>query len=170
MGIFLVHPEVKAVYGSVKCVDAQTGETVSVFGKPCTFKKRRDTISSISHPAFFAKRSVYEKVGYFFLRYKCAMDLDYFLRVVKFYKPYYLNEVLTIMRGGGFGARNIFRGHRETYRILRSDGMGIIAVVVDLLYRYTVTIASLILQKVGLKRFVFFYREVEGTEVKGQDV
>jgi UDP-glucose 4-epimerase len=159
--IFVTRPDVKAVYGKVECIDPKDGQAVIIYGRPLSLKKT-EIMENISHPAFFVKHDVYDAIGHYSLEYKSAMDYDFFLRVSKSYEPYYLNEILTIMRWGGYGASNIFRGHRETYKIMRSNGVNTISALADLFYRYTITMLSLALQKMGLAGVVLFYRKKKG--------
>jgi hypothetical protein len=55
------------------------------------------------HPAFFVKRSVYEKCGYYQTHYTCAGDYEWMLRAL--YKHSisvtYLPKLLMTMRTGG---------------------------------------------------------------------
>jgi glycosyltransferase len=74
------------------------------------------------HPALFLKRSVYEEVGNFDLRYKISGDYDFILRVFlkKKYKIGYLPRTLVKMRVGGESNRslkNIMRKSKEDFAI-----------------------------------------------------
>ena len=161
--VFMNNPGVRVVYGKVRVYDPKTLETELVVGKPYRGGRgggvdNKDMLASIAHPAYFVGKEVYETVGGYSLEYKCAMDYDFFLRSSALYEPYFLDELITIMRGGGLSARNIFQGHRETFRIFRSGGMGLFSAAVDLCYRYALTFASLMLRKVGLASLVYSLR------------
>ena len=74
------------------------------------------------HPALFLKRSVYEEIGEFDLKYKISGDYDFILRVflTKKYKIGYLPRTLVKMRVGGESNRslkNILRKSREDFSI-----------------------------------------------------
>lgn len=159
--IFISQPHVWMIYGRVRCVDRESGKTLAIYGEQFSSDKMKKEIIT-SHPAVFAKKEVYEKVGLFSLEYKVCMDHDYFLRVTKLYDPYFIDEILTIMRWGGFSAKNIYRGHNEAYKILRANGINMISALVNLAYRYTMTFFSLALQKIGLGNLVLFYRRQKG--------
>ena len=165
--VFMNNSGVRVVYGKVRVIDPETLEAELVVGKPYRWGRgggadNKDMLASIAHPAYFVGKEVYETVGEYSLDYRCAMDYDFFMRSSALYEPYFLDELITIMRGGGLGAENIFQGHRETFRILRSGGMGLFSAVVDLCYRYALTFLSLMFQKVGLVGTVFLYRRRSG--------
>ena len=165
--VFMDNPGVRVVYGKIRVIDPETLEAELVVGKPYRWGRgggvdNKDMLASIAHPAYFVGKEVYETVGGYSLEYRCAMDYDFFMRSSALYEPYFLDELITIMRGGGLSARNIFQGHRETFRILRSGGMGLFSAVVDLCSRYALTFASLLLRKVGLAGIVFLYRRRSG--------
>lgn len=159
--IFVSKPDIKMIYGKVRCVEQETGKTLVMYGEPFSLKKMRKGIIT-PHPALFAKREVYETVGPFSLDYKVCMDYDFFLRATHLYEPYFIDEVLTIMRWGGFSTRNIYRGHNEAYKVLRANGIDVVDALINLIYRYTMTSLSLALRKLGLESLVFLYRKRKG--------
>lgn len=166
---FLSKPDVKVLYGKVKCINPQTGETLFLVGTPSrskefTFRKVREVVEgkTITYPGTFTKREVYNNVGPFSLEYDICTDYEYYLRVIKLYEPYFLNEILTIMRRRGRSDRNAYRGHREVYKLIKSNGINPISALTYLFYRYSMTFFSLTLQKIGLKKIVFFYRKLNG--------
>jgi glycosyltransferase involved in cell wall biosynthesis len=162
--IFSSKDHVKMIYGKIRSIEQETGKAMFILGEPFSLKKMRRRLIT-HHPAVFAMRKVYETVGNFLLEYKVCMDHEYFLRVTQLYEPYFIDEVLTIMRWGGRStgsSRNMYLGHRETYRILRSNGVNRISALINLVYRYTITSLSLALQKIGLTNLVLFYRKLKG--------
>ncbi len=162
--IFSSNEYIKMIYGKLRSIEQETGKTMFILGEPFSSEKMRGELIT-HHPAVFARREVYETVGHFLLEYKVCMDHEYFLRVTKLYEPYFIDEVLTIMRWGGCStgsAGNMYLGHRETYRILRSNGVNRISALINLAYRYTLTSLSLALQKIGLTNLVLFYRKLKG--------
>jgi glycosyltransferase involved in cell wall biosynthesis len=157
---FSSRPAINIVYGKVRVIEPRTGKTVVVYGQP--FSPKRMGEFTVSQAAVFARREVFEAVGPFSLKYRICMDLDYFLRAVSLFKPYFLDEILVTMYWGGLSTRNIYLGHREAFNILRSHGMGLASATVNLLYGYSMTTLSLALQKIGLPSVVLFYRKKRG--------
>lgn len=159
---FSGNPEARVVYGMVRCVEPGTGKTLAIYyNEPFSFEKMLRKLI-ISHPATFMKKEVYEAVGKFSLDYRICMDHDYLLRVTRRYKPYSMNAILTIMRHGGKSARNQYLGHREAYRIMRSNGAALPGAIVNLTVRYAMTAISFFLQRIGLTRLLLFYRRQKG--------
>lgn len=159
--IFVSRHDTKVVYGKVRCFDPESGETLFVFGEPFHPDKTRLT-TIMSHPAFFVTRDAHYAVGDYSLDYKIAMDHDYFLRTINLYEPFFIDKVLTVMRWGGVSTRNTYLGHKEGYKILRSNRVSIISATANLTYKYIMTFLSLAFQKAGLKSMVLFYRKWKG--------
>lgn len=81
------------------------------------------------HPAFFVRRSVYQKLGGFHLDLRIAADYEFMLRVLEKHacSVAYLPEVLVHMRTGGASnrsVRNILHANMECYRAWRMNGYG----------------------------------------------
>ena len=81
------------------------------------------------HPTFYARRSVYERLGAFDTRYRIAADYDCLLRFLGRggIRVAYIPEVLVRMRTGGASNRslaNVLRKSREDYAALRANGVG----------------------------------------------
>ncbi|MGH8556016.1 MAG: glycosyltransferase family 2 protein [Methylococcales bacterium] len=81
------------------------------------------------HPTFYARRTVYERLGAFDLNYRIAADYDCLLRflAVGGISCAYIPEVLVRMRLGGASnrsLRNLLRKSREDYRALRHNQVG----------------------------------------------
>jgi glycosyltransferase involved in cell wall biosynthesis len=81
------------------------------------------------HPAFFAKREIYERLGGFDTRFSIAADYELLLRFLYRNKisTVYLPEVLVKMREGGISNKNLmhlFRKTREDLRIGKIFGLG----------------------------------------------
>lgn len=152
---------VKLLYGKVRGIDPVTGETAVVYGEPFSMAKMEKRLI-IPHPAVFACREVYEKVGLFSLDYKISMDYDYLLKAAHSYNPRFLDEELTVLRLGGASTKHIYLAHRESYRIMRANGVRFFPAAMNLLYRYCVTTTSLLLQKSGLGDILFSYRRLKG--------
>jgi glycosyltransferase involved in cell wall biosynthesis len=162
VAIIVGNPEASIVYGKVRCVEPETGATMAIYYSDSFSLKKMLRKLIISHPATFMTKKVYNAVGTFSLQYKICMDHDYLLRAVQLYKPHAVSDVLTIMRGGGKSARNQFLGHREVYRILRSNGVGLTSALLNLAVRYSMTTISFALQRIGLTSLILFYRRQKG--------
>ena len=83
------------------------------------------------HPAFFVKKEVYDKYGFFDDSFRIAADYDFILRVLGKYKISisisYLPKVLYKMRVGGVSNRNlktIIQKSKEDYRAIKKNGIG----------------------------------------------
>lgn len=81
------------------------------------------------HPSFFAKRSVYEKYGFFNTEFRIAADYELMTRFLFKYgiSAAYLPEVLVKMRVGGKSNKNlanIIAKSREDYRIIKMHSVG----------------------------------------------
>jgi glycosyltransferase involved in cell wall biosynthesis len=81
------------------------------------------------HPAFFARRSVYERLGTFDTSFRIAADYDWLLRVLASggVQPAYIPEVLVKMRWGGASNRSLgrlLRKSREDLLALRRHQVG----------------------------------------------
>lgn len=152
---------IKFLYGKVRGIDPVTGKTVVVYGESFSMGKMKKRLI-IPHPAVFACREVYEKVGLFLLDYKISMDYDYLLKAAHLYNPRFLDEELTVLRLGGASTKHIYLAHRESYRIMRANKVQFFPAAMNLLNRYFITTASLLLQKSGLGGILFSYRRLRG--------
>jgi glycosyltransferase len=76
------------------------------------------------HPTLFVRRSVYDRLGLFDLRYRIAADCEFMLRVLlkHRFKAAYIPEVLVRMRAGGASngsLKSIFQANAEYRRAFR---------------------------------------------------
>ncbi|MDP3110497.1 MAG: glycosyltransferase family 2 protein [Thermodesulfovibrionales bacterium] len=156
--LFNERPDIFLLYGKVRFIEQKTGETLVIFGEPFSLNKMKKAIIT-PHPAIFARKQVYETVGLFSLRHKVAMDHEYFLKATTLFVPFFLDEIITVMRRGGMSTRNIYRAHREIYITQRSYGVSRMRALCMLIYGYTLTGLSLALQRIGLKWLVLLYRK-----------
>lgn len=84
------------------------------------------------HPTFYARRSIYERMGGFNTSYRIASDYDCLLRILRQpdIRVIHIPEVLVKMRLGGASnrsLRNLVQKSREDYRAMRSNGVGGVA-------------------------------------------
>lgn len=159
---FTLRPEIKVVYGKVRCIDPDTEKTLMIYyNEPFSFEKMKKRLI-IPHPSVFMKREVYEAVGMFSLEYRICMDHDYLLRVTAKFEPHALDEIFTVMRWGGLSTKNVFLAHREAYRISMDNGVNKVSAVLLLAGGYIVTFLSLLLQRTGLISPLLFIRKQLG--------
>lgn len=81
-----------------------------------------------AHPTFYARRSVYDRLGGFDLSYKLAADAELMMRYLEKggIKSLYVPDVWVKMRVGGQTNRNIsniLQQNREILEALRSNGL-----------------------------------------------
>ncbi len=82
------------------------------------------------HPAFFVRKDIYKKCGYFDLEFKISADFEIMLRFLEKCKisTSYIPEVLVKMRYGGVSNNsllNILKANYECYRAWRKNGFKI---------------------------------------------
>ena len=84
-----------------------------------------------AHPTFFVRKSVYERLGGFNLRYRLQSDFDLALRFIGIHdiRTRYIPEVWVRMRMGGMSnnsIRNVIRGNIEAYLSCRANGLKVL--------------------------------------------
>ncbi len=146
------------LYGKVLGINPVSGNSESFHGEPFDLAKMRKEMI-VPHPAFFARKEVYDKVGKFSLDYKISMDYDYLLTAVTMHEPLFIDDIFTIFRLGGASTRSIYLSHREIYRIMRIHGMGFMAAASNLIYKYVVTTISILMRKSIFAGLLFRYRK-----------
>jgi glycosyltransferase involved in cell wall biosynthesis len=83
-----------------------------------------------AHPTFFVRKSVYEKLGGFDLRYRLQSDFDLALRFINIHgiRTRYIPEIWVRMRMGGMSNNsilNVIRGNIEAYSSCRANGLNV---------------------------------------------
>ena len=122
-----------------KINDATTNETDVLYGNlvycDSTLKNVvRDYISGKrhkyewcpAHPTMYIKRSVFDKVGLYNLKYKVSSDYDMMVRINKEnFNFTYLNEYLVLMRLGGVsnGIKGYIKNFKDAYHILKDNNI-----------------------------------------------
>ncbi|MEM4313251.1 MAG: glycosyltransferase family 2 protein [Thermoplasmata archaeon] len=116
-------------YGDIVYVDRNNTNKVVRYWKAGEY---RDGIMRYGwhppHPAFFVKKKIYDKYGYFNTNFKIASDYELMLRLLEKHKisTYYLPEVLVKMRIGGksnSSLKNIIYQTLEDYRAWKVNGL-----------------------------------------------
>lgn len=122
---------IEACYGDLCYVQyADTSKTVRYW-------KSKNFVSGLfakgwcpPHPTFFARRTIYEKIGGFDLSYSIAADFELMMRFLEVHniRAKYIPDVLVNMRVGGVSNRsikNIIVQNLEILRALKSHGFHI---------------------------------------------
>lgn len=124
------NPAVDAVYGDLVYVSKDDTSRVVRYWQAGTFQRQRLTQGWMPpHPTFYARRSVYARLGGFDTRYRIAADYENMLRLLWHgqVQPAYIPQVLVRMRMGGVSNNslsNLLRKSREDYAALRQNGIG----------------------------------------------
>ena len=79
-----------------------------------------------SHPSFYAKRELFERLGKFDINYKFASDFDLICRFISYgnVKTKYLEGIQVKMRIGGItnkNFKNIYLGNKEILNSLKKN-------------------------------------------------
>lgn len=126
----LKNEKLDGVYGDLEYVRKEDTSKVVRFWKSRSFNSKLLSKGWMpAHPTLFLKKEVYEKHGFFNLRYKISADYDFMLRILKddSLKFGYLPKVITKMRVGGASngsIKNIINKTKEDYRAIRSNQIG----------------------------------------------
>jgi glycosyltransferase involved in cell wall biosynthesis len=76
------------------------------------------------HPSLIVERSVFDKVDFFDLTLKIAMDYDFMCRLIKGrYKGFYYKKAVVLMDGKGISSNNGLEGVNERILVLRRYDM-----------------------------------------------
>lgn len=123
-------PNVSGLYGDLVYVSADDLGRVLRFWKSGPYDVARFRRGWMPpHPTVFLRREVFEKFGVYDTSYRIAADYEAMLRyfAIGGIKPYYLKEVMVLMRQGGESNRSIGRivcKSVEDYRALRHHKVG----------------------------------------------
>lgn len=114
--VFNQHSGIQWVSGNIQLVRA--GKEV-IIGKPFEKSKLYRGMRSVSHPTWFVKREVYNRIGLFKDRYKIAMDYDLMCRIAN--EPYlYLNKLLVVFDDSGVSSNNYLQSLEENRKVYES--------------------------------------------------
>ena len=113
---FQSHPSVQWISGNIQLI--RGGEQV-VVGKAFEKSKLYRGMRSISHPTWFVKREVYQRVGGYSSDYKIAMDYDMMCRLAD--EPYlYLPKTIAIFDDTGISSLQYLRSLEESKKVYTS--------------------------------------------------
>jgi len=117
-----------AGYGDIVYIDQNNTDHITRFWKPGEYKRGAFYYGwVIPHPAFFCRKQVFERFGYFNDKLQIAADFELMLRFIEKHriKVGYLPEVIVKMRTAGKAnvLRGIIRGNREIVRSFRLNNL-----------------------------------------------
>lgn len=113
---FSENPTISWISGNIELT--RSGEKV-VVGKPFERSKLYRGMRSISHPTWFVKREVYDRVGGFKSAYKIAMDYDLMCRLAN--ESYqYLPKTIAIFDDTGISSSQYLRSLEESRKVYES--------------------------------------------------
>lgn len=113
---FKQYPDVQWISGNIRLT--RGGEKV-VVGKPFEAAKLYRGMRSISHPTWFVKKEVYDRVGGYLPDYKIAMDYDMLCRLGK--EPYqYLPITIVIFDDTGVSSTAYLKSLEENKKVFES--------------------------------------------------
>ncbi len=111
--IFESHPSVQWISGNIQLT--RGGEQV-VVGKAFEKSKLYRGMRSVSHPTWFVKKEVYQRVGRYNSDYKIAMDYDMMCRLAN--EPYlYLPKTMAIFDDTGISSSQYLRSLEENKKV-----------------------------------------------------
>lgn len=121
--------ECDAIYGDLMFVDKNEGKKVVRKWVAGGFNRNHFYKGWMPpHPTFFVKREVYEKHGYFNLKFKNSSDYELLLRFMFLHKikVRYIPNVMVHMRIGGHSNRSLknrLTAHKEDYMAWEFNGI-----------------------------------------------
>ena len=121
--------KVEAVYGDLQYVKQHDVNVIIRTWRAGNFRKKYFYYGWMPpHPAFFVRRSVYDKVGVFNISLRSAADYELMLRIMlkNDVTVHYIPEVLVKMRDGGMSnatLTNRLRANREDREAWRLNGL-----------------------------------------------
>lgn len=117
-----------AGYGDIVYIDQNNNDHITRFWKPGEYKRGAFYYGwVIPHPAFFCRKQVFERFGYFNDKLQIAADFELMLRFIEKHriKVGYLPKVIVKMRAGGKAnvLRGIIRGNWEIIGSFRLNNL-----------------------------------------------
>ncbi|MCH9611376.1 MAG: hypothetical protein S4CHLAM81_08720 [Chlamydiales bacterium] len=97
---FLQHPKLRWLYGQALIVDERDEVIRKTAFRPFSMKKLK-RYNTITHPATFVKRALFEEVGGFDPKLKYCMDYELWLRLAKISKPLAFPAIFSCFREHG---------------------------------------------------------------------
>lgn len=132
MADFINDGDLDAGYGDIVYIDQNDTSRITRYWKAGEYKEGAFCSGwVIPHPAFFCRKKVFEKYGYFNAQFRIAADFELMLRFIERHKIKigYLPEVIVKMRTGGKAniVRGMITGNLEILKSFRLNGIGLSA-------------------------------------------
>ncbi len=113
---FEQHHDIQWVSGNIQVL---RGGISVIIGKPFDKSKLYRGMRSVSHPTWFVRKEVYNRVGPFKLHLKIGMDYDLMCRLKD--EPYgYINETIAVFDDSGISTSNYLDSLKENIHIYES--------------------------------------------------
>lgn len=132
--------KVDAVYGDIAFVKPENLKKIVRYYSSKKFHPRKFAQGYMpAHPSFYAKRSCFEKLGYYQLDYKIAADFELLMRFLMNpeIRTYYLPKVIVYMRTGGVSNKNFLSRYilnKEIIKACKENGVNTSMLYVSLKY------------------------------------
>ncbi|MFT4033891.1 MAG: glycosyltransferase family 2 protein [Siphonobacter sp.] len=109
MSIFQGKPDVEIVYGNLKYMDSKLKKVIRTWLSRPYDRSFFDYGEMPPHPTFFARKTLYEKIGYLDLNFRLGADYELTFRALRIFqaKSIWLDSFLVHMRIGGTSNRSI---------------------------------------------------------------
>ncbi len=115
--VFDEQPNLQWISGCIKIKRA--GIWVEI-GKPFDKTQLYKGMRSVSHPTWFVKKEVYDRIGLFNEQYKIAMDYDLMCRIKD--EPYYfLNLVITVFDDTGISSLQYLNSLHQNVQVYEAN-------------------------------------------------
>ena len=121
---------IDGVYGDLQYVEKQNTNKVIRYWKSKDFKPNLINKGwTPPHPTLYLRKQVYEKHGFFDLKYQISSDYDFMTKIFKdnTFNFKYIPKVITKMRVGGISNKNIKNVLIKTfedYKVIYKNGSG----------------------------------------------
>ncbi|PQA58309.1 glycosyltransferase family 2 protein [Siphonobacter curvatus] len=128
MNVFEEHPTIEAVYGNLKYMDRGLTKVIRDW-KSRPYDQRFFEYGEMPpHPTFFAKRSLYDRIGYLDLNFRLGADYELCFRAMRVHQlpTKWIDDCLVHMRIGGESNRslkNIVDQHRLNMKAWTIHGL-----------------------------------------------
>jgi len=144
--------DIRMVYGMVRCIEEESGDTIMLWGRdrePSDIRRKM----CLPTPSVFSRRELWDEVGPYSDEYEYADDYEWAIRALKVTRPYFLDHVVACMRSNGRSHRNYRQGLAEMARALKEHGYHTDYVRVTLRNR-----VRIVLRELGLMGFIYKIR------------
>ena len=153
-----------------------TGNLLAIDNMQRLFEKKAESdlnqlelMCSLSHPATLFKRDVYDSIGLYNLKYRCAADRELFLRAYRHEIPFCIvNETMTFFNYGGISTKKPMIAFREDYYISREYNVSLFRTRKYFVERIIRHYGSAVKDALGLKHRTTFFDSVKLNEYLAQ--